>query len=173
MSTDLALVSGKVLTMNPSQPSAAAIAVKNGKIVKVGTNEDVARYIGKNTKVIDLKGKAVVPGFIDTHIHVADFGRFLVWVNLCDVKSIKELQSRIRKRAKNVPKGKWIIGHGWDQTRLKEKRFPHLSDLDEASPNNPAIIYHQSGRTCVVNSEALKLAGVTNETAGPLGGRIY
>ena len=172
MSTDLALVSGKVLTMNPSQPSAAAIAVKNGKIVKVGTNEDVARYIGKNTKVIDLKGKAVVPGFIDTHIHVADFGRFLVWVNLCDVKSIKELQSRIRKRAKNVPKGKWIIGHGWDQTRLKEKRFPHLSDLDEASPNNPAIIYHQSGRTCVVNSEALKLAGVTNETTAPLGGMI-
>jgi predicted amidohydrolase YtcJ len=172
MSADLALLSGKVLTMNPSQPSAEAIAVKSDKIVKVGTNEEITQHIGKNTKVINLKGKTVVPGFIDTHIHVADFGRFLAWVDLRDVKSIKEMQNRIRMRAKSTPKRKWILGHGWDQTRLIERRSPTLLDLDEASPDNPIVIYHQCGRICAVNSEAIKLAGVTNETRNPPAGDI-
>ena len=87
MLADLALVRGKVLTMNPSQPCAEAIAVKNDMIVKVGTDEAVRKWIGKNTKIINLNGKTVVPGFIDTHIHVADFGRFLTWIDLKDVKS--------------------------------------------------------------------------------------
>ena len=172
MLADLALVRGKVLTMNPSQPCAEAVAVKSDRILKVGTNEEIIRLIGKNTEVIDLRGKTVVPGFIDTHIHVADFGRFLTWVDLRDVKSIKEMQSRIRLRAKSTPKGKWIIGHGWDQTHFMEQRFPTLLDLNEVSPDNPAVLYHQCGRMCVVNSKALESAGVTKETNAPSGGYI-
>ena len=172
MLADLALVRGKVLTMNPSQPCAEAIAVKSDRIVKVGTNEEITRLVGKNTKVINLRGKTVVPGFIDTHIHVADFGRFLTWVDLREVKSIKEMQNLIGMRAKSTPKGKWLIGHGWDQTHFMEQRFPTLLDLDEVSPDNPAILYHRCGRMCVVNSKALESAGVTKETSSPSGGCI-
>ena len=100
MSADLALIGGKILTMNPSQPRAEAIAVRKDRIVKVGESEEITRLIGKSTKVIRLNGKTVVPGLIDTHIHVADFGRFLTWVDLHDVKSIKE-NAKARMR---VPK---------------------------------------------------------------------
>ena len=169
---DLALVNGKVLTMNPSQPCAEAIAVEGDFIVRVGTNEDINRQIGKLTKVINLKGKTVVPGFIDTHIHVGDFGRFLTWVNLYDAASILEMQCRLKKHVKRTPKGKWIIGHGWNQTNFAEKRFPNLSDLDEVSPDNPVILYHQCGRMCIVNTKALVLANVIKKTNVPSSGTI-
>ncbi len=172
ISADLALTSGKVLTMNQSQPYAEAIAIKDDRIVQVGTNEEIDPWIGKNTKVISLKGKTVVSGFIDTHIHVVDFGRFLTWIDLRDVKSIEEIQSSLRKSAQKTPRGKWIIGHGWDQTRFTEKRFLNLFDLDLASPDNPVIFYHQCGQICVVNSKALELAGVTKQTSAPLDGAI-
>ena len=172
MSADLALINGKVLTMNQSQPYAEAIAIKDDRIAQVGTNEEIEPWIGKNTKVINLKGKTVVPGFIDTHIHVADFGKVLTWIDLRGVKSIEEMQSSLRKRAQKTPRGKWIIGQGWDQTRFTEKRFPNLFDLDLASPDNPVIFYHQSGQVCVVNSKALELAGVMKQTNAPSGGVI-
>ncbi|MCK4885483.1 amidohydrolase family protein, partial [Candidatus Bathyarchaeota archaeon] len=105
MLADLALIDGNVLTMDSSQPSAEAIAIKKDRIVKVGTNEEISRWIGKNTKIVNLHGRTVVPGLIDTHIHVADFGKFLTWVNLGDVISIEEMQGRIRKRARKISKG--------------------------------------------------------------------
>jgi len=172
MQADLALVGGKVLTMNPSQPFAEAIAIKNDTIVKVGTNEAVSKWIGKNTKIINLNGKAVVPGFIDTHIHVADFGRFLTWVDLRDVKSIKEIQSSLIERAQKTAKGKWIIGRGWNQNRFAEKRLPTRYDLDLVSLDNPVTLYHQSEQMCVVNSRALELAGVTKQISAPPDGGI-
>lgn len=170
--SDLALINGTVLTMNQFQPQAEAIAIKNGRIVNVCTNEEIRRWIGKNTKVINLDGKTVVPGFIDTHIHVADFAKFLTWLNLKDAKSIEELKNNLRKHARKTRKGKWIIGHGWDQARFVEKRFPSLLDLNEASPDKPVILYHQCGKLCVVNSKALELAGVTRQTIAPEGGTI-
>jgi len=122
--------------------------------------------------VIELKERTVVPGFIDTHVHVVEFGRFLAWIDLKGVRSIEEMKKRIRKRAQETPKGKWILGHGWDQNRLMEKRHPNLLDLDEASPDNPVVLYHLSGHICVVNSKALELADVTKETSAPSGGKI-
>jgi predicted amidohydrolase YtcJ len=172
MWADLVLMGGNVLTMNPSQSCAEAIAIKDDRIVKVGTNEAISRWIGKNTKVISLNGKTLVPGFIDTHIHVLDFGRFLTWVDLRDVKSIKEMQSSLKAYVQKAPKGKWIIGHGWDQNCFAEKRLPTRFDLDVVSPANPVIFYHQSGQVCVVDSKALELAGVTKKTSAPLGGTI-
>jgi predicted amidohydrolase YtcJ len=163
---------GNVLTMDSSQPSAEAVAVKKDRIVKVGTNEEINRWIGDDTKVINLQGRTVVPGLTDSHIHVGDFGKFLTWVNLTDTNSIKEIQQRIRERAQKISKDRWIIGSGWDQTRFDEKRYPNRQDLDEASPHNPVILYHQCGRVCVVNSKALELAGVTKETKSPSGGEI-
>jgi predicted amidohydrolase YtcJ len=172
MSADLALTTGKVLTMNQSQPYAEAIAIKDDKIVQVGTNEEIEPWIGKNTKVVSLKGKTVVPGFIDTHIHVADFGRLLRWIDLSEAGSIKEMQESLRRHVAKAPKGKWLLGRGWNQTRFTEKRLPNRFDLDSVSPDNPVIFYQQNGQVCVVNSKALELAGVTRLTTVPPSGGI-
>lgn len=109
---------------------------------------------------------------IDTHIHVADFGRCLLWLDLTSAESIKELQSLIKEKAKQTPAGKWVIGRGWNQNRFKEKRLPNLSDLNEATPHNPVILYHEATMVCAVNSKALALAGVKTQTAVPSGGTI-
>jgi hypothetical protein len=158
--------------MNPSQPLAQAVAVTKDRIVKVGTNEDINRLIGNSTNVISLSGKTVVPGLIDTHIHVADFGRCLLWLDLTSADSIKELQRLLNDKAKQTLAGRWIIGRGWNQNRFKEKRLPTLSDLDEAALGNPVILYHEAAMICAVNSKALTLAGVTKQTAVPSGGVI-
>jgi predicted amidohydrolase YtcJ len=172
MLADLALINGNIITLNSFQPSAEAIAIMKAKIVKVGTTMEINSWIGKDTKILDLQGKTVIPGLIDSHIHVFDFGKFLTWIDLKSVNSIKELKRSLRERAQNIPKGRWIIGNGWDQTRFVEKRYPHFQDIDEVSPDNPVVLYHQCGRVCVVNSKALELAGVTNETVSTSGGTI-
>lgn len=172
MEADLVLVDCNVLTMNPSQPRAEAVAIKNGKIVKVATKKEVNMWVGKNTQVVKLQGSTVLPGLIDTHIHIADFGRFLTWLDLKNTKSIKQVQKLIKQNAEQKPQGKWILGQGWNQEKFAEKRKLTLQDLDEAAPNHPVILYHESGCMCTVNSRALKLAEITEETADPAGGKI-
>jgi predicted amidohydrolase YtcJ len=172
MWADLVLVDANVLTMNPAQPTVKAIAIKDDKIVHIGTNDEMGAWIGKDTKVLSLNGKTVVPGFIDTHIHVADFGRLLAWISLNDVDSIREMQETLGKRAKKTPQRKWILGRGWSEKRFAEKRLPTRFDLDLVSPDNPVIFYHESGQICVVNSKALVLAGVTKATKASSGGVI-
>ena len=171
-SADLVILDGRVLTMNPSRPRAEAVAVKAGRIVKVGSNLDVKLLIGKNTQVIMLKGKGVLPGLIDTHIHVGDFARFLLWVDLTQAHSIKQVQNMLKERLQNTGKGKWVVGRGWDDKRFSDERLPTRFDLDAVSPNNPVIFYYACGPVCVVNSKALEFAGVSKETRSPLGGSI-
>ena len=169
---DLAIVNANVRTMNPKFPVAWAIAVEKGKITKVGTTHEITQLVGKHTKVIDLHGKTVVPGLIDTHIHVTDFGRCLLWLDLTEADSIVDMQRLIREKAKGTPTGKWIVGRGWNETRFKEKRLPNRADLDAASPDNPVILYREAAMTCAVNSKAIALAEVTEQTAVPQGGAI-
>jgi hypothetical protein len=158
--------------MNPKQPTAQAVAIKKNKIVKVGTNEQIAKLIGEKTKVLSLDGKTVIPGLIDTHIHVADFGRCLMWIDLTTAKSIGELQSQLKEKAAQTPTGKWIVGRGWNQSRFKEKRMPTTSDLDASALNNPVILYHETAMICATNTKAQKIAGVTAQTPMPKGGVI-
>jgi predicted amidohydrolase YtcJ len=172
MEADLVLVDCNVLTMNPSQPRAEAVAIKDGKIVKTPTKKEINRWVGKNTQVVKLQGSTVVPGLIDTHIHVGDFGRFLTWLDLKNTKSINEVQVLIKQSAKQKPHGKWILGQGWNQPSFAEKRKLTRQDLDEAAPNHPVILYHESGCMCTINSHALKLAKIIKETADPAGGKI-
>ncbi|MEM2889257.1 MAG: amidohydrolase [Candidatus Bathyarchaeia archaeon] len=172
MEADLVLANGQIITMNPSKPNAEAVAIKNGKIIGVGEWNEVVGYVGGSTKIIDLKGKTVIPGLIDAHIHVADFGRTLSWVELSDAKSIEEVKEKIRVYSKNVPKGKWIIGYGWNENNFKEKRCLNAKDLDKAAMDNPVVLYRQQGRVCAVNSKALELAGITKETSSPPNGEI-
>jgi predicted amidohydrolase YtcJ len=161
MPADLVLINGEILTMNPSQPHAEAIAIKATKITCVGSNPVIRAHVGKATKVINLNGKTVVPGFIDSHIHVADFGRMLTWLDLSSVTSIKELQSLLSAYAEKTPKGKWIIGRGWERESLSEKRLPTRQDLDVSSPDNPVILFR--GQMCIVNSKALEISGLNKK----------
>ena len=172
MWADLVLTNANVLTMNPSKPHAQAIAIKDHKIVKVGTNQEIKPYIGENTKTINLKEKTVVPGFIDTHAHITGFGKSLKQINLRGVSSIKEIQKKLKKRIQKTPKGQWILGRGWDQDHLTEKRYPTRWDLDKFSPNNPVIFTRVCGHLCVANSQALELADIAKETTPPPAGQI-
>lgn len=173
MKADLVLLDCNVLTMNPSQPHAEAIAIKEDKILKVGTKEEINRAIGKNTKVLELeKGETVLPGIIDTHVHIADFGRFLTWLDFKGVKSIEEIKKIIKRDVRETPQGKWILGQGWNQTNFAEERMPNVHDLDEAAPDHPVVLYHESGCICAVNSKALELAGIAKKTTAPAGGSI-
>jgi predicted amidohydrolase YtcJ len=169
---DLVLIDGKIYTMNKAQSCVEAVAVKGDQIVRVGTTEEVSYLIGKETKIVYLEGGTVVPGLIDTHIHVADFGRFLMWMDLASAGSINKMQVLLGERLDNVEKGRWIVGRGWDENRFLEKRLPNRFDLDMVSPNNPVIFYHQSGQIALVNSKALEIADVTKDTVTPVGGII-
>jgi predicted amidohydrolase YtcJ len=170
-SADLALLDGKIYTMNKTLSCSEAVAVKGDQIVKVGSTEEVTYLIGKDTEIVYLDGRTVLPGFTDTHIHVADFGRFLMWMDLA-AGSISQMQVLLGQRQEKTPAGKWIVGRGWNETRFIEKRLPTRFDLDVVSPNNPVIFYHQSGQIALVNSKALKMANVTKETATETGGVI-
>jgi len=172
MFADAVLIHGNIVTMNSFKPRAQAVAVKGSVIVEVGSNIKVERWIGKDTKIIDLGGKTVVPGFIDTHAHMADFGRSPTWINLRGVKSIKEMQRLLKERVHKTPKGRWILGRGWDQDRFKERRYPTRWDLDIVSPLNPVVFNRVCGHICVANSKALELANVTKETFSPPSGQI-
>lgn len=172
MSVDLVLRNANIKTMNSKQPAAQAVAIIKNRIFKVGTNQQINSLIDENTKVVDLDGKTILPGLIDTHIHVADYGRCLMWLDLTGANSISELQTIIKEKVKQLPAGKWIIGKGWNESRFKESRMPQVVDLDEAAPHNPVILYREAAMICVVNSKALKLANLNEHTLSPRGGFI-
>ncbi|MCX8151172.1 MAG: amidohydrolase [Candidatus Bathyarchaeota archaeon] len=172
MAADLVLLGGNVLTMNHLKPQAEAIAIKGGHIIKVGSDREVKPLIGKATRVIELNGKTVLPGFIDTHVHVVDFARLLMWLDVTDVDSIAELQRRIKEHLYKSTLNDWIVGRGWDDTRFAEQRMPNRFDLDAVAPDNPVIMYYKCGPLCVVNSKALELAAITKTTPDPIDGII-
>lgn len=158
--------------MNPCQPLAQAVAIKKNRILKVGTSQEIKKLIGKSTKVINLDRRTLVPGLIDTHIHVADFGRCLMWLDLSGVESIRDLQNMLERKAKQTPTGKWIVGRGWNENQFEEKRMLNRKDLDEAALDNPVILYHGAAYLCIANSKAIVTAGITDKTAAPSGGSI-
>jgi len=172
MSAGIALINGNIITMAPSRPRANAVAIRDSKIVAVGTTTHVKQWIGKDTKIIDLRRKTVVPGLIDTHAHMAGFGRSFSWINLRGVRSIKEMKRQLQERVQQTPKGKWILGRGWDQDRFKERRYPTRWDLDEVSPFNPVVFNRVCGHICVANSKAFELAKITKESLPPPSGQI-
>ncbi|MDR2700527.1 MAG: amidohydrolase [Nitrososphaerota archaeon] len=174
-SADLVLLNGNIITMNPKIPSAQAIAVKGNRISCVGNNQEVSQYINEKTQVVYLDGKTVIPGFIDTHTHVVDYGRMLTWLDLQEVSSIREAQIQLSERIKCAMDGnEWVLGRALDPDGLLEKRLPTCQELDTVAPDNPVVIYCQLGQVCVVNSKALKAArigqqnnvGIEKDTTG-------
>ena len=158
---DLVLVNGRVLTMDDDLPRAEAFAVKAGRFVAIGTNDDIRNLVRPETEIIDAAGTTVTPGFIDAHSHPASGGvRELVSVNL-DLRSIGAIQDAIRKRAAETPPGEWIQGFKYDDTKVREGRQLTRKDLDEAAPDHPVVVTHRGGHVSWYNTKAFERVGVT------------
>ena len=169
---ELVLTNARIHTMDPSQPSAEAIAIAGGRFFAVGTQQEIDSLAPAGVKRIDLGGKTVVPGFIDAHLHTASSGlRHLKEVD-CDLRSISAIQAAIRERAAKTPAGQWVIGFKYDDTKTSDGRALTIADLDAAAPHHPVIITHRGGHTSWVNTLALQAADVNEKTPDPPGGRF-
>jgi predicted amidohydrolase YtcJ len=170
----LALTHGNVITMDESNPRAQAVLVIDDKIFEVGSNEEIERLIDAETEELDLQGRTLIPGFVDCHAHPINFGLALMAVDCTtpSVNSIKEIVEKIQVAAEEKSEGEWVIGRGYDDFKLSEKRHPNRWDLDEAAPNKPVIITRFCEHISVVNSLALELAGISKDTKDPEGGQI-
>jgi len=169
-------MNGKIITVDMKDTIAQAVAVKDDKILKVGTDDEIETLIGPETKVVDLRGKTVTPGLIDAHAHV-NFGYFLVSGFSLDLRpgvvdSISDIAKLVAEKTKQTPKGEWIRGAGWFPLYLKEKRWPTRADLDPVSPDHPVLLTDLTGWYAVTNSYALRISGITKDTPNPPGGAI-
>lgn len=169
---DLVLVNGRIWTVNERQPEAQAVACHNGRIIAVGTNEEVRAYVGPRTRIVDLGGKRAVPGFNDAHVHFYTGGRGIASVQLRDASSPEVFRDRIAAYAKRIPKGRWITEGNWDHENWKPANLPTRELIDAVTPDNPVFINRLDGHMSLANSLALKLAGITRESKDPDGGKI-
>ena len=174
MGADLVIVNGKVVTMDENGTVAEAVAVKDGNIVAVGTTKQVKELANSSTKVIDLEGRLMLPGFIDTHEHCIRRGLQLDWVNCKSppMRSLGDVIEALRMKAETKQKEEWVIGSWFDESQWKDKRFPNRYDLDKASNEHPIYLGRAGGHNSVANSLALELAGITKDTPQPPGGNI-
>jgi predicted amidohydrolase YtcJ len=168
----LVLLNGKIWTVNDSQPRAEAVACLGSRIVAVGSNDEIRKWVGAGTETIDLGGKLVLPGFNDAHVHFFDGGKNLAGVQLRDAKSEDEFRRRIAEFAAKQPAGRWITGGDWDHENWTPARLPTRQLIDAASAGHPVFVERLDGHMALANSQALKLAGITRETPDPPGGTI-
>ena len=167
---DLIVHNAKVVTVDAKFSLTQAVAVRGGKIVAVGTDADVLKFKGANTRVLDAGGKTVMPGLYDSHTHPTGAALSEVGEPIPLLRSIVEVQDYVRRKAATIPEGKWIVIRYAFPTRLKEARFPTKAELDAAAPKHP-VLYH-AGPAGVANSEALRLSGVNKDTQNPSAGQV-
>lgn len=166
---DWILSNARVYTGHAGQPQADAIAVRGDSILAVG---DVQRYMGPKTRVVDARGATVIAGFIDAHAHMAGLGDSLEILDLREMASAAAVARAVGQAARKTPKGEWIRGRGWDQTRWPGAGFPHAAELSRLTPNHPVYLTRIDGHAAWVNHRALQLAGVNRATPDPPGGKI-
>ncbi|HLT21486.1 MAG TPA: amidohydrolase [Thermomicrobiales bacterium] len=170
---DLLLYNGNVLTIEPDMPRAEAIAVRDGRIVAVGSNEDLAEFKRTARRAIDLDGATVMPGFIDAHTHFVSGGMTLGRVRLSGLYTMREWQQAVAEKVRAAKPGEWVVGRGWDETKRTDVVAPPTKeDLDEVSPENPVYLGRADGHVGWANSLALKAAGIARDTDDPYGGHI-
>ena len=165
---DLILTNGKVLTVDADFSIHSTVVVDDGRIVATGDDTLAGQY--QADSVVDLGGKTLMPGFVDSHTHIR--GRPLRYIELGEVTSIAQMQDLLRAKVAQLGEGEWITGYGWSEDQLAEGRKPVREDLDLAAPNNPVTFTRAGGHSAVVNTLALQLAEITNETPDPEGGVI-
>lgn len=175
---DTVFINAVIATGDPVQAEASALAIQGDRVIWVGTQEDAEEWIGPDTKVYDLEGQFVMPGFIEGHGHFSGMGRMLANLNLMDAKSWEEIVSRVEAAAGQLQPGEWIYGRGWHQEKWEKRPEPNVlgypfhDALSAVSPDNPVILFHASGHGLFANEAAMKAAGITVETASPEGGEI-
>ena len=174
---DLVLLNGKIFIGDSAGTTVQAIAVRGGHIVVAGRSDQAQRVAGEGTRVVDLHGALVTPGFNDAHIHIAEGGGALLEADLTGATSLAEIERRVREAASRTAPGEWVQGRGWDQTRLPPSElgpggWPTREALDRAAPNSPVVLSRVDGHTSWANSAALRIAGITRSTPNPPGGEI-
>lgn len=168
---DLILRNGNIITVNPRIPRCEALAIRDKRIVKIGSKRELDGHRG--SEVIDLRGKTVVPGFIDGHQHLLSYGITIkTWVDAYETNSSQEIVEKVAERARSYPKEKWIAGRGWTKEKLRDNRLPTRWELDKVAPDNPVTLKDISGHYCIANTKALNLAGVNKNTPQPKNGYI-
>jgi predicted amidohydrolase YtcJ len=167
---DLIFRNGNIYTVNEKQPQAEAIAVRNQRIVFVGSNDDAKKF--KARRVVDLAGKTVVPGLTDSHCHIFGIGEREMTLNLEGTNTKDDFLARVKERVAKTGRGQWIVGRGWIETFWKPSQFPTREDLDKIAPDHPVYLTRADGHASVVNSAALKFAKIDNHTPDPFGGQI-
>jgi predicted amidohydrolase YtcJ len=168
------VTNARISTMKPDGTTADALAIRDGKIIAIGTNDEITTYRKPDTMVIDAEGKRVLPGFIEPHNHLISFGTSLLAVDVRTPpnRTITEIVDRLRQRASETPEGEWVVGRGYDDTGVADMRHPNRDDLDKASTKHPIVIWHISGHLLAANSLALRIGNVTSDMQDPPGGRI-
>lgn len=175
---DLVITGGNIATMDQARPTAQAIAVRDGRILAVGSNDAIKPHIGPDTRTIELDGEFVIPGFIEGHGHFVGLGQSMMMLKLADARTWDDIVDQVATAADEAQPGEWIVGRGWHQskwTRPPEPNvdgYPVLDSLSAATPNNPVLLTHASGHMLLANDYAMRLAGVDDQTADPSGGEI-
>ncbi|MDP1570198.1 MAG: amidohydrolase [Vicinamibacterales bacterium] len=174
----LVLRGGTIVTVDDARPEAQAMAIRGDRIVALGTNEEIAAYVGPATEVIELEGRMAMPGFIEGHGHFTGLGQSMMNLDLMDVESWDEIVQMVGEAAKTAKPGDWITGRGWHQEKWASvpdpnvEGFPIHTALSAASPDNPVLLTHASGHASYVNAKAMEVSGITARTPNPDGGTI-
>jgi len=175
---DLVITNGHIYTVSDAVQKAEVLAVKDGKIIAIGSNLDIEKHLGEETKRIDAKGQFVMPGLIEGHGHFSGMGKSLININLLNTKSWEEVLDMVTQKAKTLKKGEWIEGRGWHQEKWDSIPFqnihgyPFHDKLSELTKDNPVILTHASGHSLFANKAAMNVAGLSNDTQSPSGGEI-
>ncbi len=175
---DLVLLGGTIVTLDPQRPRAAAIAVSDFRIAAVGSDEEIRAFAGEATEVIDLRGRLVIPGFIEGHGHFLALGQSRTILDLTTATSWDDIVAMVAEKARSAQPGTWILGRGWHQEKWNAvppgsvDGVPPHAALSAVSPDNPVRLTHASGHSSIVNAKAMELSGITAATADPDGGTI-
>ena len=172
--TTILYMNGNIYTMDAAQARAQAMAIDDvsGRIVAVGSNDEVRRVGGQHTQVVDLRGKTVLPGFIDAHIHLLSAAYRAHHIDARACTGEDEVAELVRARATQTPPGRWIVGGQWDKNLWHNSDFPSKAALDAATTQHPVALWSKDGHLLWVNSLALQRANITNETPQPQTGAI-
>ena len=171
---DLVIVNTEAVTMDQSVQNAKAVAVAQDRILAVGSDEDIKGLVGPDTQIIDGQGLTLLPGFIDSHIHLLSLARTTQELDCSPDKasSVAAIAHRVFEWARIVPPGEWVRCYGYDDLALDDNQHPTRHDLDEISPRHPVRLDHRSGHASVLNSLGLQMAGINSETPDPVEGLI-
>ncbi|HPV08787.1 MAG TPA: amidohydrolase [Aggregatilineales bacterium] len=172
MQADTVLVNGNIRTQYDAQPQVRALAIRAGRILALGEDDDMRALLGTGGEVVDLGGALVIPGLVDAHVHLSWYAHFLHNVDLTEARSAQHAAELVAERARSAAPGTWIEGRGWSQDRWPDRAFPTAAQLDAVVPDHPVYLEAQSAHAAWVNLAALRQAGITAETPDPPGGRI-